>query len=250
MQIIHSLAVVVLATAAIATPLPQNDPTIVGKGQHCGGFIDSAPQCEFGLVCKLGRVPDAGGICTERIAEEGQHCGGFILNPPVCDSGLTCSFIGRNPDGVGICRKTPQLETRSVAAPIALKGEHCGGFKENAPKCQFGLVCKLGLIPDAGGVCTERLSEEGQHCGGFILNPPVCDSGLTCHLGPVPDGGGICRKAPQVETRGVAASTKAPIALKGEQCGGFKLNAPKCQFGLVCKLGLIPDAGGVCTERV
>ncbi|RKO93686.1 hypothetical protein BDK51DRAFT_28835 [Blyttiomyces helicus] len=187
----------------------------------------SASQCKFGLVCKLGRIPDAGGICTQRIAEEGQHCGGFIFNPPVCDSGLTCDFVGRNPDGGGICRTTPQLETRSVAAPNALRGEHCGSFKENAPKCQFGLVCKLGLIPDAGGICTERISEEGQHCGGFILNPSVCASGLTCHLGPVLDGGGICRKTPQVETRSVAASNKARF---------FKENSPKCQFGLVCKL--------------
>ncbi|RKO88155.1 hypothetical protein BDK51DRAFT_32562 [Blyttiomyces helicus] len=199
-----------------AQPLGKKDCGVAegardGKGQHCGGFIDPAPQCEFCLVCKLGKIPDTGGVCTERIAEEGQHCGGFIRNPAVCASGLTCQ-LGPVPDAGGVCRKIPQVETRSVAAPTALKGEHCGGFKLNAPKCQFGLVCQEGINPDFGGVCTERGSPVGGHCGGNILNPPVCESDLFSLLSNIPDAGGKCVALPNASS----ASRFPPLDLARE----------------------------------
>ena len=47
--------------------------------------------------------------------------------------------------------KNAKLET---SAPRTVgKGEHCGGFIMNAPKCASGLNCVLFNIPDVGGTC-------------------------------------------------------------------------------------------------
>lgn len=41
-------------------------PAIVGAGEHCGGFIQNAPECGTGLHCVLATGhPDTGGICVK-----------------------------------------------------------------------------------------------------------------------------------------------------------------------------------------
>ena len=48
------------------TPTPSNQTknTVAQPGEHCGGNISSTKQCISGYYCKLGRIPDAGGICV------------------------------------------------------------------------------------------------------------------------------------------------------------------------------------------
>jgi hypothetical protein len=46
----------------IPTGVPE--VPIVGFGEHCGGLLDNAPVCDFGLVCVLTiSSPDTGGTC-------------------------------------------------------------------------------------------------------------------------------------------------------------------------------------------
>lgn len=45
------------------------------------------------------------------------------------------------------------LITKTTETKFAQPGEHCGGFIRNAKQCTSGYHCKLGHIPDAGGIC-------------------------------------------------------------------------------------------------
>lgn len=41
-------------------------PAVVGVGEHCGGFIQNAPECGTGLHCVLATGhPDTGGTCVK-----------------------------------------------------------------------------------------------------------------------------------------------------------------------------------------
>ena len=43
--------------------LETSIPRLVGKGEHCGGFIMNAPKCKVGLSCVFDSMPDLGGTC-------------------------------------------------------------------------------------------------------------------------------------------------------------------------------------------
>lgn len=42
----------------------SSTPPVAGPGEHCGGFIQNAPQCSQGYHCQLGNIPDTGGMCV------------------------------------------------------------------------------------------------------------------------------------------------------------------------------------------
>jgi hypothetical protein len=51
------------ATVSAQDKLETHTPRIAVKGEHCGGFIYNAPECEAGLRCVLDKIPDLGGTC-------------------------------------------------------------------------------------------------------------------------------------------------------------------------------------------
>lgn len=72
---VHVKTALIQTSALISPPIggarvPQatggvvKNPESVGVGEHCGGFIQNAPVCAVGLHCKLGRIPDTGGVCV------------------------------------------------------------------------------------------------------------------------------------------------------------------------------------------
>ncbi|MGZ3419556.1 MAG: hypothetical protein ACXVEF_23910 [Polyangiales bacterium] len=107
-------------------------------GEHCGGFIANAKQCEEGLVCFLGTTPDAGGTCVKPAAE-GESCGFRVQNKP-CVDGLDCVHV------------SGPLDSLTCAAPATSEGKFCGGIAGIV--CPAGYGCVLdGTYPDAGGKC-------------------------------------------------------------------------------------------------
>ncbi|KAJ3324903.1 hypothetical protein HDV06_005491 [Boothiomyces sp. JEL0866] len=65
-------------------------PEIVALGQHCGGFLRTAPVCGPGLYCKLSKVADAGGVCLNNADSDGVPFGGYCVNESDCTSGTFC----------------------------------------------------------------------------------------------------------------------------------------------------------------
>ena len=47
----------------LRTPIPSPIKTNINK--QCGGFIKNPPKCPGGYHCKLGQIPDQGGICVK-----------------------------------------------------------------------------------------------------------------------------------------------------------------------------------------
>ena len=72
-------------------------------------------------------------------AHENDHCGGFKVNAPICCEGLKCKLSISNPDSGGIC-----VIDKCYYAP-------CGPVTT----CCVGFTCKIGSIPNAGGVCVK-----------------------------------------------------------------------------------------------
>ena len=64
----------------------------------------------------------------------------------------------------------------------ARAGEHCGGFVAVPSKCEAGLECFLGHVPDVGGTC-QVPAKDGESCGFRVQTRP-CVAGDECkHVG-------------------------------------------------------------------
>ncbi|KAI8619664.1 hypothetical protein BC830DRAFT_1103156 [Chytriomyces sp. MP71] len=244
-----------------ATALPGTKGLPGTLGAHCGGFLEMAPGCAPGLKCKLWRVPDVGGTC--QYGEEEDVCGGGMENSLQCGIGLECVVEAPVlPGKSGTCKvvsghvatETDFAPSATEVAPPAVTpvlnglGGHCGGFIRNAPGCQPGLKCVLGLIPDTGGVCI--YGEEGDACGGGTLYAIRCGPGLMCQVVPpvLMGKSGTCTVVASAATETEVApgpATKTVNGLGG-RCGGFIPNPPICAAGLICVHHRIGDFPGVC----
>src|SRR5262249_14639902 len=92
------------------------------EGEHCGGFILGAEQCEDGLVCFLGNHPDAGGTCMQP-ASEGQSCG-FRTQSAPCADGLVCRWNGGPLDALK-CSQPARKVCGGIAAIQCPTGYEC-----------------------------------------------------------------------------------------------------------------------------
>lgn len=108
------------------------------EGEACGGFTMNPKQCEEGLVCFLGPIPDKGGVCAKPAAE-GESCG-FRTQSKPCVDGLECVHV------------SGPLDSLTCAKPATSEGKFCGGIA--GIMCPDGYDCVLdGTYPDAGGTC-------------------------------------------------------------------------------------------------
>jgi hypothetical protein len=149
------------------------------EGEACGGFTKNPKQCEDGLVCFLGPIPDKGGVCAKPAAE-GESCG-FRTQSKPCVDGLECVHV------------SGPLDSLTCSKPTS-EGKFCGGIGGIA--CPEGYDCVLdGAYPDAGGKCHATESAEGKFCGGIA--GITCPKGYGCQLdGSYPDAGGKCHACP------------------------------------------------------
>ncbi|RKO85138.1 hypothetical protein BDK51DRAFT_34509, partial [Blyttiomyces helicus] len=135
MQIISSLAVVILATAGFATPAAQVDGGLfaghIPRGSACevGNSILINPHCEDGLICKPTNAANPReGICTlpfptvpvaKRQLDLGRPLGSgcevgnsILING--CQFGLFCKANSKG-SRFGICSKDSDIVNKPVA---------------------------------------------------------------------------------------------------------------------------------------
>jgi hypothetical protein len=142
-------------------------------GEHCGGNITGALECEDGLVCFGGPlVGDVGGTCMKPVAEGGS-CGFRVQTSP-CADGLDCVHVAGTP-----------LDALTCVARKAQFGQHCGGNIMGALECEDGLVCSgPGPVGDIGGTCA---------CPGMQhWCPSHVDASGTCNPGYCLFAGAMC----------------------------------------------------------
>ncbi|RKO86807.1 hypothetical protein BDK51DRAFT_34340 [Blyttiomyces helicus] len=208
MQLIHSLAVAALATAAIATPIgPHRPPGNVGA--LCGGnhFF---PPCQSGLVCWLKHVPGRSFQVNNDVAKRQEVPVHFKKNGKKGDLCTLLFFFS--------CE--PGLDC------VALPGLH-------QPVC-------------APGVCSDRISKEGDTCGGNTLNPTVCASDLICSHDINPDLGGTCIAVPKITKVGLHGNISIPRGQW--QSPQMFQNDPCMAQGAKNRKSDIPKAGRICPQ--
>ncbi|KAJ3324902.1 hypothetical protein HDV06_005490 [Boothiomyces sp. JEL0866] len=183
---LFTLATVALVAAAPMQLYPNGVcPKIVGLGEHCGGFINNAPKCGAGLVCKLEVIADVGGTCVADANADGAPLGG------ACNISSPCKFKDRKRQYKYLHRLIEDqmfsiisLIAIAAATPfqvqIAGLGKHCGGFMGDNPKCGPGLYCKLVNIPDVGGVCQLAPGVDKSPMGAYCEEPIPCVEGTVC----------------------------------------------------------------------
>ncbi|RKO84006.1 hypothetical protein BDK51DRAFT_45623 [Blyttiomyces helicus] len=112
MQFISTLAVVTIATVALASPafIGGPGPIVafnVGPGEVCGAVEIPIPRCDPGLFCKKENPTDVTGICEFKTVGLGGKCGGkdkFSFDQPIhCDDGLFCLHADNDLTTQGKC---------------------------------------------------------------------------------------------------------------------------------------------------
>lgn len=112
-------------------------------GEHCGGNMANARQCEAGVVCFGGPlVGDVGGTCMKPVGEGGS-CGFRTQNAP-CADGLECSHVSGPLDAL----------TCNAPAPTCASGQHsCPAYQDASGTCHPAYCIFMGAMCVTGPKC-------------------------------------------------------------------------------------------------
>ncbi|MES2409430.1 MAG: hypothetical protein V4509_03990 [Patescibacteria group bacterium] len=156
-------------------PIVDNS-SVVGEGEHCGGFIRNAPVCATGFHCQLTvSRPDTGGIC---VADKGSIApfksgisGSVILGP-------SCPVMRNPPDPQ--CADKPYQTSISISyssSPTKVfataQSGSDGTFKLSLPPGEYVVSAGSGnSLPRCSNISTTVESN------GYSEVQIICDTGI------------------------------------------------------------------------